>query len=316
MTTVATTALAQKPRLVLLGTVLAAGALLAGCGSGPSQVGAAAIVGDHQISIEHVQQRVSTILAKEPQAESMLQQHKLDQVSRLVIGDEVSHELLTRAAAADGVSVSEDEVTKAVNESGGVDAGSRGSIQDPTTFRSGVRDKLLAIALGRKHYGDQRVTVDLAGLDKNQAVEQAKQISADPSKAAEVFAKDRASGAQVVTNDTMTPATANGLAGAPFFGVPAGTVLAFPPDQNSGQWVLAYVHERKTESSGDAAAGGNADPQLLALVGQRVAQTLTWDTDLRINPRYGVWDPVAFGLAHSEGERGGVVYAPRTAASS
>lgn len=97
-----------RPRALV--AVVAGALLLAGCGSGPSQVGAAAIVGDRTVSIDQVQTLIDKAVREHPYAQKLAREHKLDLIGRAVVSQLVLHELLTKAADKAGITPNYGEI--------------------------------------------------------------------------------------------------------------------------------------------------------------------------------------------------------------
>lgn len=298
-------------RFTLIGAAVTAVALLvAGCGNGPAHVGSAAIVGDTVLPLEQVQQRLEIVLKKEPEAQKLHDQRKLDQVARQLVTLGVQHELIELAARREGVTVSEEAVTESVEQAGGADVASQNTVYDAATFRERAKDQLLLVELARKYADRMEVTFDyFFAKDNAEAIEKAKQVAKDPAKMAE-FVDDAPQGAegQALSRKGQRVRSADSpqAAQSPLFGVPAGSVVAFAPDPSSAQWIVAYVTDRKTDvrTSGETSTG-QLTPQLLEQIGLRLVQSLAGDPEIRINPRYGMWDGTAIALAPSEGELSG-----------
>ncbi|ONI86218.1 hypothetical protein ALI22I_26330 [Saccharothrix sp. ALI-22-I] len=295
-------------RFTLIGAAVATVALLvAGCGTGPGHVGSAAIVGDTVLPLEQVQQRLDIVLKKEPEAQKLHDQRKLDQVARQLVTLGVQHELVELAARREGVTVSEEAVTEAVDQAGGADLASQNTVYDAATFRERAKDQLLMVELARKYVDRMEVTFDyFLTKDNTDAFEKAKQVAADPARMAE-FVADAPQGNEGQTlgkqgqrvHSAESPQTAQW----PLFGVAPGTVVAFAPDPSSAQWMVAYITDRKTDvrSSGESATE-QLTPQMLEQIGLRLVRMLAGDPEIQINPRYGLWDGTAIALAPSEGE--------------
>ncbi|MBW4719141.1 SurA N-terminal domain-containing protein [Saccharothrix obliqua] len=295
-------------RFTLVGAAVAL--LVAGCGTGPSQVGSAAIIGDTAIPLEQVQQRLDTVLKKEPEAQQLHEQRKLDQVSRQLVTLSVQHELIERAARREGITVSEDAVTESVQNAGGAEVASQNTVYDATTFRERAKDQLLLVELARKYVDRMEVTFDyFFTKDGKDAVEKAKQVAADPAKMAEYVRSgpQGAEGQQLAkVGQKVRSAESPQAAGSPLFGVEPGTVVAFAPDPGSAQWLVAHVTDRNDRASrrGDSSTE-QLTPQLLEQIGLRLVQRLAGDPEIRVNPRYGVWDSTAIALSPSEKELSG-----------
>ncbi|WP_188316877.1 hypothetical protein [Solihabitans fulvus] len=320
----------RRRRVTLLGAVVATtGVLLAGCGSGPSQIGAAAIVGDTVIPVDVIQQQIDSYVAKEPQGQQELQQHKLDQQSRTIVAQRVLHELTQIAAKREGINVNDADVTKLIDDNGGADAIAKGRTFDAAAVPGVVRDQLVREALGLKYLTKLSVVVDYtSAASPGEAQDKAKKIAADPAKMAEIVKADASSaatqqgfGARLGTSVTaaqIAQIAQNSQTGqdgqdmSPLLGVRPGTVVAFAPSQQNAGWIVAYVRKRDTNSTVDmSTVSKQLDPERAGLIiGTRVLQSLADDIGVRINPRYGVWDSGALALAHSDEEKTVVVLPP------
>ncbi|MEU4800795.1 SurA N-terminal domain-containing protein [Actinosynnema sp. NPDC023587] len=292
-------------RFTLVGAAVAL--LVAGCGSGPSQVGSAAIVGDTVIPLEQVQQRLDTVLQKEPEAQKLHEQRKLDQVSRQLVTLGVQHELIERAAQREGVTVSEEAVTESVENAGGAEAASQNTVYDAASFRERAKDQLLLVELARKYVDRMEVTFDyFFTKDGKDAVAKAKQVAADPRLMAEfVRSGPKGAGGQQLAKvgQKVKSADSPQAAGSPLFGVEPGTVVAFAPDPGSAQWLVAHVTARDDDAkSGSDSSTEQLTPQLLEQIGLRLVQRLAGEPAIKVNPRYGVWDATAIALAPRDEE--------------
>lgn len=295
-------------RFTLFGAAVAL--LVAGCGTGPSEIGSAAIVGDTVLPLEQVQQRLDVVLKKEPEAQKMHDEHKLDTVARQLVTLGVQHQLIELAAQREGVTVSEEAVTESVDQAGGAGLASQNTVYDEATFRERARDQLLLVELAREYVDKMEVTFDyFFAKDGDEAVQKAKQVAADPAKMAEFVAgAPRSPEGQKLAESGQTVRSAESpqAAQSPLFGVKPGTVVAFAPDPGSAQWLVAHVTDRKTDvrPSGESSTE-QLTPQLLEQIGLRLLETLAGNPEIRINPRYGVWDATAISLAPSEDELSG-----------
>lgn len=287
---------ARRRRSTLLGAFGAVvGVLLAGCGSGPAQASSAAIVGDVSIPLERVQNQIDVVLKKEPAAQEYQRQRTLDaQVSQPIVTLAVQHELIAAAAKREGITVDENAVTQVVDSLGGAELASQRTVNDPATFRQRVRDQLMEIELGRKYADKLEVTFDyFLTKDSQDAITKAKLVAADPAKM-EQFVKDSsqsAAGGQAELKAKITSAASPQIAQTMLFGVKPGTVVAFPPSPDNARWMVAYVRDRKTDAkpSGDSSVS-QLTPDVLLGIGQRVIQPLAEEIQVKVNPRYGVWD--------------------------
>lgn len=299
-------------RAVLALAALALG-LLAGCGSGPSQVGAAAIVGDHVVALDRVQQQLNTVLAKEGRkAEAQLKAaDQLDDVSRQIVSLDIQHELLAITAQREQISVDRQQVSQLIEQLGGAKAASRGTIYTAETFRDRARDQLLAVELGRTYLPRLAVTVDYTTVNTRTAAEQKTRelATAGAAGARELIRADVERGGAAALDQRIVAARNPSFAAAPIFGVPEGTVVAFPSDQQAGSWLVMVVTSRSV-SAGDpqpVADTAGLDQSLLAAIGLRQLAMTAERVGVRLNPRYGVWDPVSLQAAPNANATAGFI---------
>ena len=138
------------------------GLLIGGCSFGSSQLGAAAFVDGTEIPLEQVHGQLVTVLAKEgAQARSQLEEgHQLDDLSRKIVTVRIRHQLLEIAAQRASLTVDQSRVNRSIQEVGGAEAASKGTIFDANSYQQRARDKLLVAALGRATLRNSAVTVD------------------------------------------------------------------------------------------------------------------------------------------------------------
>jgi len=303
-------------RFSLVGVAVAL--LATGCGTGPAKAGSAAIVGDQTVSLETVQGRTVTVLKKETAAQQMQDQGKLDQVSRLVLADEITHQIAAAAAQRENITVDETKVYDAVQEKGGPEEASKQSEQDATTIYRRQRDALVLGELARRNLSTLEVVIDFfQAKDPKEARDKAAEVTADPSKMARFIqeAPRTTSGQQAsATNQRVRVTETPSLVHTMLWGVRPGTVVAFPADEQQASWMVAVVKERNKVSPrpGEEDLLERIDPELLGAFGLRVAQYVAADLNIEVNPRYGVWDPTAATVVAASGEKAGFVGVPAT----
>ncbi|MCI2420690.1 SurA N-terminal domain-containing protein [Saccharopolyspora sp. K220] len=292
----------------LLASIAAAGLLLAGCGSGPSQVGAAAIVGDTRIPVTEVQSWFTEVLAKEPDLKPQLQQQgQLDELGRQLASQLVRQELVEQAARDERLAVGDQQVNDLINQLGGPQAATAGKIYTPRNVREMARTQLLATELGRKYFDGLAVSFDYTqATTRREAEEKAHRMAQGPAAAAALVEADSRSGVPAATGQQLRAADSPQLAAAtPLFGAQPGTVLAFESEPNSGQWLVVLIKERRADAPAAAPGAGSADDQTLQGVGMQLLGITADRVGVRLSPRYGVWDPVGLSAAPNEGETTG-----------
>src|SRR5205085_2211320 len=163
----------------------------------------------------------------------------------------------------------------------------------------------LSQQLGAKYMNRLSITFDAALLteeapgsnltDRVKAL--AQHVAADPAHAKELLRAGAGSGGQLVADQHWTPADTERKQGAelatgPLFGTAAGSVVAYKYGGRSTAWLVAYISDRKTDATppaGQPVNPGKEDTQVG--LGQRLLAPLAGEAGLKINPRYGVWDP-------------------------
>ena len=88
------------------------------------------------------------------------------------------------------------------------------------------------------------------------------------------------------------------------FGLPVGRTRLLPAraSQQSG-WIVLRVTERQHRRRvrpGRAASRGQARARA---IGERLLQPLSEEVGVRVNPRYGVWDPVSMRVVAADAGR-------------
>ena len=283
----------------------AAGLLLAGCGSGPSQVGAAAIVDNTRIPVTDVQSWFNDVMRKEPGLKPQLQkQGQMDELGRQLATFTVQQELIKQMARDEHLSVDEQKVSDLINRLGGPQAATAGKVYTPENFRDGVRSQLLTAELGRKYVDQLSVTFDFTqATTRREAEVKARQMAEGPRQAAALLDADRAAGLRVGAGERLRPADSVELATkTPLFAADPGTVLAFKPDAQGGQWLVVLIKQRDTNSPSPTPVAPQTDQKTLHDVGMQLLGLTADHAGVRLSPRYGVWDPIGLTAVPTEGE--------------
>jgi hypothetical protein len=306
-------------RQVAAAVLLAAAFLLVACGSGPSQINSALIVGGTSVSVDQVQNELNDVLATQTTSQQAQLQSKLDQASRALVRGHVLHVLLQRAAKQYGLAVTDQQVNQVISQAGGTTKAAAALFIDPSNIHDGVRDLLLEVALARKYADTLNVTFGyVVAKDRATAVQDAQQLAADPNKltglvnAANAAAKAAGgtSGGATTTKFSIS-SYLQGIAQAqqqaqqqgqtaptedlsPVFGAPANSVVAFQPAAAADpSWIVAII---KTHAAGAGTAPGSpssadsSDLGTLESVGINLLQPQASALGVRISPRYGNWN--------------------------
>lgn len=315
-------------RTRVLVAVVAACLVLAGCGAGPSQAQSAFLLDGQTVTQDQVQNMIDKAVREQPAAQLLAQQHKLDQVGRAIVSQLIVHELVTRAAQREGLAVDEPLVNQTLAQdplatpvpTTGIDPS-----QLPTQIayrtrdhREAITDQVLMRALADKYFAKLSVTFDYTSVVsddpgaqpvtmREKAFAKANEMAASPDAAARVIQADTAAGGQTGADEHVPAVQAPDLAATVVFGVQPGTVVAFQPSAEQAAWIVAVIRKRdlSTPQSVDQAAEPTAS-QLIA-IGVRLLQPYADESGLELNPRYGVWDPVAMAVVPSAAETTGAV---------
>ena len=325
----------RSPRLVVSAGL--AVLLLSGCGSGSVRPGAAALVGEERITVDTLQEVVDRGLA-DPQAEQTLGQDR-SAFQRQVLSRLVNREVLQAAAEREGVTVDDGDVDEQLQafaaQAGGEEALEAQAAQNgisPQDLQPFLRDVVLEQALGDALTEDEDVPQEqLEGLyrqniaqydrvrsrhilveDEAQARSILAQVREDESRFAELAAE--------FSTDTSNKDQGGelGLQGRGQF-VPEFEALLFSAEPGTYDvvrtqfgWHVVHVQERQTTSLQEAM------PELrrAALQEQRAEATgallrdVARDLGVKVNPRFGRYDPETGTVEAVESPNGVTTDAP------
>jgi SurA N-terminal domain len=282
------------------------GAVISGCG-GPSQAGTAVFVGDQAVPLDRVQSQLDTALAKgDLIAQLTAQGGTTADLARSIVTRAVLHDLLARRAAEEGISVTDAEVDAQITQGGGTDALLDGSLYDLPMLRERVRDDLIAAQLAQREVAGLAVTADLvAATSRADADAAAAALQAGGAQADALFGDPRTS----ARGTTFDAATSPDNASTVLFGVPVGTVVTFQPNPEQSTWIVARVVDRRTDGPSDPAITSSISQSQLIAIGERMLQPTAEEVGIRVNPRYGVWDPIQLRIV-AEDQRVGTILPP------
>ncbi len=282
------------------------GAVVSGCG-GPSQVGSAVIVGSESVPLEVVQSQLDTALTRTEQVAQLKSQGGgPPDIARSIVTTEIIHDLLKRQAATAGVAITDVQVDARLAEAGGADQVLASSIYDLPTLRERVRDDLTSAELGRRAIGGLAVTADLIGVASQAEAETTARTLAQGGPVADALFDDPHTSRRGEVYDAVGSPEAAATA---LFGVPVGGVVAFQPDPAQASWVVGRVTEKRTDAPFDATALEQISQAQLVAVGERTLQPTAQELGIRVNPRYGVWDPVVQRVVAAD-QRSGMMLPP------
>lgn len=283
--------------------------LVAACGSGPSQAGSAAIIGEQAVPLGAVQARLDVALARTDVVDQLTAQGvRTEDISRDVVTRSVLHTLLAEAAQREGIVVTDEQVTEELATAGGEELLLQRTVFTPESLREAARDQLTAIALAEKYVDRLVVTVDITSA-QNQADAEAKArtVAAGGAAADALFDDPRTAQQGLVLRASDDPVSA----GEVYFGTPAGRVIAFQPSPGQAVWVVLRVTSRTIEPAPAAGTAGQVDRDTLVGIGERLVQPLADELGVEVNPRFGVWDPIRLRVVPS-GPQAGLILPIRT----
>jgi hypothetical protein len=315
----------------LVAALAVLGGTLTACATGPSQVNSAVIIGDRVISVDDVQHRLDRALQTEPASKELAKNRKLDLVSRGIVNQLVRHEVLAEAAKREGLTVSEKDVSDVAAGTGPAEDPFQRTVDAAFDPRETARDRVLLVMLGRKYMDRLQVVFDGALVvtptnAQATAVDLANKMAAQPKNTAQML--------NSLDSQTIQPAVDQEFSAvgafrffsqqqvdlAPLFGVQPNNVVAFPfgggGEQSPSGWLVALVKKRDdhaTLSEQEQSAAGTVTPQWDYQVGLQLIGPLVSELNIRISPRYGVWDRLAVGVAPSEKEKTGLLLPVATA---
>jgi len=294
----------------------AATTLLAGCSAGQGPAGAAAVIGDHVITVDEVQGRFDAVLrTNDPAIAQLEQQHKLDQVSREILRQEVLHQLTVHAAAREGITVQEDEVTEQVAAQAAARDASRDPqgqtgqdpiralVADTADPRTLARDTLTRAELARRQAGRFALTFDAVIVQTPQrARELARQIAAQPEKSGEIIRAEGASQRESALNFRVGNTTQQEIGTAMFLYAQNPSVFMISPgaDQESTGYRVIYVKTRTAAPAPDQRVIAQFETEDLAQLGEFVLRDQVAIDGLKLSPRYGTWDLIQMLPAPSQ----------------
>lgn len=304
----------------VVAAVAVVGALVSGCGGGPSQVGSAAIVGSEVIALDTVQDQIAVALSpQKAQAVAARAQARSQngggpfgppEVAREVVTSAILGDLIDRRAAEEGIAISDADLDAAMAAAGSAEEFDQASLYTPEVQREKTRDDLTAAALAARYFDGLGVTFEFIGFTTEDEVLGAARAAAAGGPGADaVFAAAPPEGQAQQVRAVDNPALATSFA----FGTPAGSVIVLRPAQDGARWTLVRILERSTDLP---TTGPSTVDQLgldnLQLIGYRMVQQAADELGVEVNPRFGVWDPIQLRVVDA-GETAGMIVNPPAA---
>jgi len=289
-----------------LAVVATVGVVVSGCGAGPSQVGSAVIVGTTSVPLEQVQSRLDVALGKTDVVAQLASSGVgAPDIARDVVTGAVMHDLLARTAATEGITVSEADVDAALQESGGADAALSQSLYDLSAIRERVRDRLIAVEHAQRIVPGLTITADLvAANSRDDAAAKARVLATGGPEADALFASNPETSRRNMSYQAVRSPEA---ASTVLFGLPVGRTAYFQPSPQQGGWIVLRVTDRQEDANADPSAAASLGDSDLAAIGDRLLQPLSEEVGVRVNPRFGVWDPVSMRVVAADQQGGAIL---------
>lgn len=284
--------------------VVLVGAVVSGCG-GPSQVGSAVIVGSTSVPIDQVQSRLDVALGKtDTLAQLAASGVGPPEIARDLVTRTVLHDLITRTAEAQRITVTEADVDAFLVQGGGAEAALDQSLYDLPALRERVRDRIVAARYAEREVPGLTVTADLIAATSEQDAEQkARVVAAGGPQADALFAQNPETSRR---DAPYQAATSPEAAATVLFGLPPGRTAYFQPSPQAG-WIVLRVTDRRSQPGADPSAVANLGESDLATIGERLLQPLAEQIGVRVNPRYGVWDPISLRVVPADAAGGAIL---------
>jgi hypothetical protein len=321
--------------------VLTALGVLTSCSSGGTGTappapgpGIAAVVGDQVVTTDLLAARVRTAapalaqaLAEQagtpgqsPSTPAALDASTLAAESRELLGTAVLHEVIAEASRREGIVVPSAQVDAQVAAAGGAQAAAATGY-DTATLREVVADQIAVTEIGRRAFDRLAVTVDIGTFaDRAAADRAAARLATDPGTAVlDALPPDARVVDATLRPGALAPDAPVRSASSLVFGLPGRTVgVSGSPPASAGRsapdpatqpWTVVRVRDRDTAAppaGGEALPAELIDATTMFGFGLRAIQPLSVELGVRVNPRYGVWDPTQERVAPTAVDAGTV----------
>jgi hypothetical protein len=299
-----------------------AGLLLAGCASGPGQAGSAAIVNGNAISLDSVQSELNNFLANPPAAAAG-QQIDGPTEARAILSYSVLDQIDTAAVARYHLNIPPQALSELTEAEGGLDKAAKTLGYSTAETQMILRDQVVQLVYANQYVSKFQVNYDeLTMPSQSTANTLAQKLAADPANARSVLTSaatavggqpvlgGKFTGGQII--DQQSQAEQQAQQGGqqapsilPLFAAKSNSVLTFPLDQ--ADWAVLVVHSADTNgkpSASDLQALSQADPNVLYQSGLFLLTSLAQSMNIKISPRYGVWDSIGMKVVGAAGQSG------------
>ncbi|WP_037365182.1 SurA N-terminal domain-containing protein [Nakamurella lactea] len=291
--------LARSPRTRRLTAVAAAVILGLSLNACTDQVGSAATVNGQRIDESFVSATTAALTAG---AETPPGNNELQFRNRQVLTNQIRHDLITQAAAAEKLTVDEAQVNATTSEGAEQLLQVLGGGYTEAQVPQAVRDTLLVLQLAQRDQGkkatDVQVKADIISgyANRAEAIAARERFLADP--AAMKTALTAAAAEQKGGTQSISLLTQPQYAGFGLYTEPVGSIVLVDIDNGAS---LARITERKVVESDQLATNiqnaTGADQFALAWL---ALASYVRNEPVTVNPRFGVWDPVALQVVPAQ----------------
>ena len=278
---------------------------LLGSACADSLPGTAAYVGPGTISVDTLQAQVDDVVAYRsgPGAVQGAPNVRTDlpRITRQVLSQDVVHELVGAAVRRTNFTVDEAQLR---TELAGVDRTS--TLAQPAqvhvTPRSVdglLRDQLILAQLGRQAWDGLSLDIDYVVVGERSEAEALVRRMATSDEAAAAVVRE----AGGRSGQPLTPGTAGSPAvlSSPLFSVPVGGAVAISlidPQTQGERWLVVRVLRRRTDAppptTANSVRAAQAATNDAVALGLGLLGMQAGEPEIRLNPRYGQWDPTSF----------------------
>ncbi|MEO6879784.1 MAG: hypothetical protein ABI181_02395 [Mycobacteriaceae bacterium] len=282
-----------------------------------SQPGTAAYVGSSTVTVDALQAQVDAVVAYRSGPGAIKGtdvRSQLPMITQQVLSQDILHEMVADAVARTGFKVDEADVAKQITELDAKTVLSQPAQAHLTedTLKVLLRDQIVLAQLGKRAWDGLAVSIDLVPeADRSAAVSTATAMAASDAASKAAVTKAKAAGKQSQAGLDLSPASiggpqspAAGLLATPLFSAPQGSGVAFsltPPSQSgqpgAPQWFAVRIVKRSTDAPTSAESGAvtaaQAPLNATLSLGLTLLPQLSGDQEVRLNPRYGKYDPAA-----------------------
>jgi len=299
-----------KARLALV--ITAATLVLAGCSN--TLPGTAASVGGNRITVDSLQSQVDAVLAYRDGQQGSAVRTQLPTITQQVLSGGVLHELVGMAVARTHLAVNEKAIDDQLAKLDPKVLDGQGlTFITPASLPQFVRDQLVIAQLGTAAWDGLAITADLAAAaDQADAEAKARRMAQGPQQSQAVVAEATAKGQQARANYPLSPSALETLAGTPLFSTPVGSAVAFTLND---KWQVARIDTRTTTAAPtrtpDAVSAAQAKPSSTYSLGISLLPDLAGNPEVRVNPRYGNWDPTQGQVVSASAPPNAIVFNAR-----